>query len=420
MFFILGRNPTLSFAELLAVLNKFSPSYQIEILSKEVVVVLAETQVDTANLMGTLGGTVKIGEVVTSVSWDQSETEFEQALSATNLTSNFFLKSSGKIRFGISIYDGGGDAALFKQLTSEQKNWHIKIKENLKNAGISSGFTGIKERMLSSATVAKEQMIRKGAEIVFIVAKDALYIGVTRQVQAFEEFAFRDIARPGKDKRSGIMPPKLARMMINLAGMAGSGVLLDPFCGSATVVLEAMALGLRHIIASDTSDTAISDTQKNIRWLSARYNNKLADASEVKVIKGDVKNLASFIKPQSIDAIVTEPYLGPPLFAGMKASAVERISHELAALYVSAFAQFARVLKKSGKVVIIFPVFPIAGKLQFIDIIGEISKMGFAQKDLIPVESTANPYIALTSRKTILFGGDYKFLQREILKFEFI
>ena len=271
---------------------------------------------------------------------------------------------------------------------------------------------------MSSATVAKEHLIKKGAEIVFIVANDALYIGATRQVQAFEEFAFRDIARPGRDKRSGIMPPKLARMMINLADMPGNGILLDPFCGSATVVMEAMTLGYQHIIASDNSDTAISDTQKNIRWLASRYTNKVPDVSQVKVIKGDVRNLASHLKPQSIDAIVTEPYLGPPLFAGMKASAIERISHDLAALYLSAFAQFAKVLKKSGKVVMIFPVFPLSGKLQFIEILSDITKMGFAQKDLIPVGFMTNPNISLTSRKTILFGGDYKFLQREILKFE--
>ena len=204
-FFILGRNPTLSFAELLSVLRKFSPIYQIEVFAREAAVITIENDVDTAMLMNTLGGTVKIGEVITSVSWNQSESVFEDAISAKTLTAKFFQQSSGKIRFGISIYDGGGDAALLKRLTGEQKNWHIQIKENLKKAGISSGFTSIKERTLSSVTVAKEHLINKGAEIVFIVAKDALYIGATRQVQAFEEFALRDIARPGRDKRSGIM-----------------------------------------------------------------------------------------------------------------------------------------------------------------------------------------------------------------------
>ena len=392
-------------------------THQIDLISREVVIVSTESEFDCDAFMHRLGGTVKIGEIVASLGWDQSEEEFERVLSAQSLKTLFFQKSTGKIRFGISVYDGGGDESFLQQLCQKLKDWNMLVKENLKTAGLSSGFVRIDERKLPSATVAKEHLITKGAEIVFIVTKDALLVGATRSVQAFEEFAIRDIARPGRDKRSGIMPPKLARMMINLACMPGSGVLLDPFCGSATVVMEAMALGLKHIIASDTSDTAISDTQKNIHWLASRYKDKVPDTSEVKVIKGDVRNLASFIQPQSIDAIVTEPYLGPPLFADMKDAAVERISYELASLYVSAFTQFVKVLKPGGKVVIIFPVFPLGGRHHFIEIIEEIVKMGFAQQEIISSEYISQVTREWTRRKTILFGGNFQFLQREILSF---
>jgi tRNA G10 N-methylase Trm11 len=59
----------------------------------------------------------------------------------------------------------------------------------------------------------------------------------------------------------GMLPPKLARMMINLT--KNNTAIYDPFCGLGTVLIEALHMGRIHILASDISEAMVSATEKN-------------------------------------------------------------------------------------------------------------------------------------------------------------
>ena len=62
------------------------------------------------------------------------------------------------------------------------------------------------------------------------------FLGQTLVVQPFKVLSKRDFGRPARDDHSGMLPPKLAQIMINLARRnddISTKTILDPF-----VVLE--------------------------------------------------------------------------------------------------------------------------------------------------------------------------------------
>ena len=65
----------------------------------------------------------------------------------------------------------------------------------------------------------------------------------------------------------------------------------------------------------------------------------------------------NFISPKSIDAIVAEPYMGKPLKGNEPKEDLFKQAIELKKLYLSAFAQFHKLLKPKGKVVFLIPRF---------------------------------------------------------------
>ena len=186
-------------------------------------------------------------------------------------------------------------------------------------------------------------MIEDGREIL---------IGQTETIQDFEAWGERDFGRPARDPKSGMLPPKLARLMINLSGIDLVGkTLLDPFCGSGTVLAEASLMGLQKIIGSDISEKAMKDTKKNLRWLASLYDQSFL-TFQLDVAACDQVQLS-----EPVDLVVTEPFLGPPLRGGESRAELLQIISELTELYVRSFVHIAEFMKKRAILVVAFPVF---------------------------------------------------------------
>lgn len=417
-FFILGKNPTLSIAEIISVLETSRIFFTVEVISREVLIVEVESKMETEKLIQTLGGTIKIGQIIQQVGFDEDETKFQQIFDAKNILHNYITQRNGKVHFGISVYDGGTDGLYLNKIINKLKELNLTIKENLQKENVRAGFVRIKDRFLSSVSVSKNQLLSKGIEIVLILTKDRIFAGKTIVVQEFESFSFRDYGRPVRDTKSGIIPPKLARIMINLAKTDQHSTILDPFCGSGTILQEAILLGYRKIVGTDISKKAFTDSMVNIDWLFNHYRNLDTSEFEIKVYQCDVQSIGNKITPNTIDAIVTEPYLGPPFFKKPNYGSFINTITEVGKLYVSAFLQFKKILKSGGKVIIIFPAFEDWGKMHYVDILVKIKEMGFSQVELIPKEIGKNNFLQLTYRNTILYGGNEQFVKREILSFK--
>jgi tRNA (guanine10-N2)-dimethyltransferase len=337
-FAILGSHPKLSIAEIEALIgNKLSKT------SDQVAVF--ENEINANKLQSILGGTQKLGEILGSVKDHQ---ELEHHLFALLLEKS----GDGKLEFGISVYDIGAP----KRTKEIQKYMHkvgIAIKKSVKESGQSVRLVTSNEPTLSTVVVKKNKLITKGIEFVLLVEESEIHIGVTRAIQDFEDWSHRDYDRPKRDAKSGMLPPKLARIMVNLAGVdPKKSYLLDPFCGSGTILMEASLLGFDNVIGSDISQKAINDTRANLNWLM-QQNYQIADHT---LICSSADYLNDKLEKASVDVIITEPYLGNPRSGKEKIQEIEYTIKTLTNLYKASFKELDAILKPNGIVVVASPV----------------------------------------------------------------
>lgn len=394
-FFVLGRTKALSIAEILAVFSRLKIDISLKTISAEIAIIESH-ELNIENLVDYLGGTIKAGRIISRVNLKDNENDLEKLFSAKTLSQ--YIPKRGKIHFGISCYDAAQNKLLILGLENKLKYLNELVKEKLKEFGFKPGFVRLKGRVLSSVSVVKNKLLTQGAEFVLIITDSELYLGVTQAVQNFTEFSFRDMERPFKDKRSGIMPVKLARMMINLAQVKSDEILLDPFCGSGTILQEAILLNVKKIIGTDNNRQAVANTQKNINWFFDNFKKIPRREFSIKITTVDVRNLSRFFSPYSIDAIVTEPYLGPPFHTKPTNKTITAVIKDLTTLYKIALSEMSKILKPNGSIVIIFPVFENNHRLHSLEILEEIQKFG------------------LKVVLTIYYDTSTLFLKREIIK----
>jgi tRNA G10 N-methylase Trm11 len=394
-FFILGSNPALSLAELSAV---FGAAKFISI-GEEAAIMEIDQAFEAADAIRRLGGTVKIGRI-----FAESKTDKLSMLEAIKPTIKL---PDGKYKFGFSFY-GSHDPNL--------KPLAMELKKYLSELGASVRWVTSREKTLSSVVVEQNGLTKTGAEFVLLKAGNKVRIGQTLAVQAFKELSARDYGRPARDDLSGMLPPKLAQMMINLTGAGKDAFLLDPFCGSGTILSEAALMGYHNLIGSDNSPKAVDDSRKNIEWLQSDVSPRSGipfagkgQMSKVKLLIADARQLSKQLEPNSVDAIVTEPYLGPQR-GRLDTRTVVR---DLEDLYTKSLAEFYKLLKLGGRIVMIWPVF--ASPQGPIMLSQKISR----NLKVIPaLPDSQNKITGLSSRQTLLYGRQGQRVWREIVILE--
>ncbi len=384
-FFVLGNHPALSMAELYSTITITSAEY----IAPDVFVAEVAGELDTKNLIKRIGGTIKVGRIVNTIS-----TKSHDIFSAS-LESFAQVEKSGKFNFGISMY---GAAKI------DAKKIGLALKQELKNQGVSCRFVVSREKTLSSVVVEQNKLITSGQELVYIVNGSQILLGVTEAVQLFKELSARDYGRPARDDRSGMLPPKLAQIMINLSGAKEDDTVLDPFCGSGTIITEGILMGYMKLIGSDISPKAIEDTRQNIKWTLEKSDLKVSP--ELKVL--DARHLSKNIKKDSVGTIVTETYLGPQrgIFD------IKKISAELVVLYNQTIREITQVLKSGGRAVIALPAFVQNGRPQLLSI--DIKPLKLV--NILPKNITIQ--FGITERGTFLYGRSDQKVWREIIVLE--
>jgi len=410
-FFILGNNPTLSVAEISAVFGLGANDTKCPIrrlVSSSVFILETSEDFDTRVLIKRLGGIIKIGEIKNEIDKKDLEKLKKEII-------KLLKPEGGKFKFGFSYY-GSGKLNL-KPLAMETKKY-------LREKNISCRWVTSQEKTLSSVVVEQNKLTSRGIEIVIIPTDNSLLgegkgevlIGQTLAVQPFKELSFRDYGRPARDDRSGMLPPKLAQIMINLAirpsplegeGARRAGEVLDPFCGSGTILTEAMLMGYQNLIGCDISEKAVSSTKKNIEWTIEKLK---AKSQKSKIFKSNVLLISKFIEPNSINAIITEPYLGPQ----RGNPNLQKTIPELEKLYSDSLAEFKKILKPDGRVVMIWPIFRVTHNTYRIS----PNLGGFKIVNPIPGHLQNNPDIKLTDRNTIIYGRPDQKVWREIVVLE--
>ena len=170
-------------------------------------------------------------------------------------------------------------------------------------------------------------------EIRVLITDTALYVGEKIAVGERKQFEERKVQhRPFFSPIS--LHPKLARTLVNLSMISTGETLLDPFCGTGGILIEAGLVNTK-IIGNDVEEKIIEGCQRNLEFYDIRsYDLFCADIGE----------LPQYI--DKVDAIVTDlPYGKSTTTKG----------ENLNQLYHRSFEVFAAVLKKQGRAVICQP-----------------------------------------------------------------
>ena len=366
-FALLGAHPDLSIAEI-GVITKTTPSWKDGQLA-----IFDDVELELNPLQFRLGGTQKLGVVIGTV------TVTEQKSLASFLANDLMtLHPEGKLNFGLSVY--GANQSRLDQVRTATKNLGLETKSRLKEAGRGARYVISREATLSAVVVVSNHLLSKGAEYVLIVRDNDIVIGRTVAVQNVDDWANRDFNRPRRNAKQGMLPPKLARIMVNLVGLDGAGkTLLDPFCGSGTVLMEAGLIGFSKTIAGDINEVAISDTEANQDWLKAQ-NFKTA---ELRTYIGQAKDVGNHIGARSVDAVVTETYLGRPRKGLETPADINEAVEYLETLYTESFQALKEVLRPGGVVVVAAPVHFINDKPHFVPVNEIMTKLGFTPDPIL-------------------------------------
>lgn len=340
LFIQSGVFPELSFAELHSVLLSFGLNKEYLTKYGKSIFLLSIDEKLTVQLamkiFSRLGGAIRIGEIVEDI--DSFEMNTEQ---------------KSKVTFGISILGNTErtDSSFLKKLANN-------IKRQLKEGSTSSRFILPKDKELSlnAAQVIKNNILSEGFELLVIRNGEQEIYAKTLGIQDLESFVSRDIQRPESNHEMGTLPTKLARMMVNLTGLKG-GTIWDPFCGSGTILMEAAVLDF-NFLASDIDSRAVIDTDNNIRWLLADgqiTNKTLYQAFQFDILKPD-SEIVNKLRNTEINAIVCEPYMGPPQTRVLSVEYANKLLGDVKALYKKLFDLIDIKLQKRGiKIVMIVP-----------------------------------------------------------------
>ncbi len=451
--FILGRVYTLSVAELLAVLEKTDASLgltgepvQILEASEEVLIVETGKPLNVERLQKKLGGVIKILEVVDVIKKRERDSinfALKHYFKPGILKKQFFKDYKGKVQFGLSIYildmdllkrpgpnprdknqgvfsAGGGSAFGGNSVFSEPKRVGMMIKNGLTESGASVRLVLPEYNSLSlaSVVVTKNLLLQKGAEICILAAKDNIFTAKTLTVQDFEDYGRRDYQRPARDEKQGMIPPKVAQIMLNLSGCKSGDSILDPFCGVGTIIQEGLLLGFR-MIGSDINKQAIKGSEQNLEWFRNRY--KIAPGKYGVEVSNAAKVADLIDKSKSqISAIVTEGTLGPIYGQYPKADEIAKNFKDLEKLYKASFKEFAKFLPKQAKIVMCLPAYRKSrDQYEMFPSLDFAQALGYNLVDIIsPSVVKKLKFLKLTTRNTAIYDRKDQIVAREIVIFE--
>ena len=366
--FELGHQPDISVAEIFSVFSKKDLWCGIVEKNKDKLLLSAQ-EIDPKDFMKVLGGTVSIAKEVKVDSHDNIEA-----------IANYLdrIQPEGKIDFAISG-EGGKDMLM-------------PVKNKLKEKDRSARFVKIK----NTASIKYNNLAESGTYIK--IYDGDLY--AVQAIQPFEKMKNHDFERPAADPESGMLPPKLARIMVNLTEADTSAKLMDPFCGSGTVLMEAASMGFEYLVGNDLEEKAISDTKENLEWVKQEENLDF----DYKLYNSPAESLSDTVQ-EKIDAVATEPYMGKPLQGNENEKFLKEQANKLRRLYIDTFYEFAEVLNQDATVIFIIPQFKHKDRWIKIDCIEQIKQAGF---EVAPFEKQEN----------LLYARDNQRVGRSIWKFK--
>jgi len=368
--FVLGRQPEISLAELQAVYHR-TPKLLAGHLAG--LGIEQETALATAKDLGSI---VKVAELI-------SDNFTLDADSIARLTHHLFSQTTGKITLGVSYYGSSAKSNL-------TANFSRAIRASLEQSGHSVRLVPSEQAALSTATVLHNKLAignPKKVELLLVPAPGShrLAVAKTIYVQDIGAYTLRDRGRPRRDTRNGMLPPKLAQTMINLARGACQLTrptnLLDPFCGTGTVLQEALLAGY-DVVGTDLSQKMVDYTTENLSWLQSTFT------APGNVIDIHQANATTHHWPNSenLTAVVCETYLGQPFSAPPAPQKLAEVVGNCNHIITGFLANLRPQLAPNTPLCIAVPAwYDASGRATHLPLIKNLQQLGYRQLNRTPL-----------------------------------
>jgi len=221
------------------------------------------------------------------------------------------LYRAGLLRsISVHLYSG----TEIPDINLELDEYAIRVRRKNKNSGPREI-----ERKLATKIKGKVNLTNP-KEIVRVYVGEKIHVGIEKFLFNSQEFEER------KSKNLPIsypitMHPRLARFMVNLARVPRGASILDPFCGTGSILIEAGIIGMR-LYGSDIDERMIHASKMNLKKFGLSAILKISDV-------GDIEG--------KYDAIITDPPYG-------RSSSTS--GENMYTLYNRAFQRFSQVTEK--------------------------------------------------------------------------
>ena len=316
--------------------------------------------------------------------------------------SKAWANAPGKITVGISAYD-------FTANSREVQRVGLILKSKLKSNNASLRLVPNQEAALSTATSHHNKLGLSENKVELLIFKGRRQTIVAESIgaQNITALAARDQGRPRRDAFVGMLPPKLAQIMINLAigdlrsshpqANAERLRILDPFCGTGVLLQEAALMG-HAVYGTDLAEKMVRFSQDNLKWLQETYNIDM----DMQVDEGDAMD-TRWKAP--ISAVASEAYLGQPFSAPPSPSKLTEVRGNCNHIIGTFLKNIASQLEPGTPVVLAIPAWK--------DSYGSFTRLPLAQK----VENYGFERIELTTvdTKELLYFRPDQVVARELL-----
>lgn len=355
---ILGRQPAIGLAELEAVYGASA----IRVVSDTIAVVDAE--VDFARF----GSLIKTAKLLTPLPGTNPQKGIDYCRRA--MPEHLGYLPEGKLKLGVSLYG--------LQMPVHKLNANVlSLKKVVKNTGRSVRVVPNTDLALSSAQTLHNQLTSDlGMELILVRDGDQMLLGQVTAVQDINDYTRRDRGRPKRDARVGMLPPKLAQIIINLAvGQADKPItILDPFCGTGVIPQEAL-LQNYDVIGTDLEPRMVAYTEENLAWLRQHYSTITAEQTL------EVGDATSHKWPETIHYVAFEGFLGTPFSAEPSVEKLRETIHDANTIMRKFLKNIAPQLAPGARLCVGAPAWFVRGKTHHLPALDDLKNLGYNRID---------------------------------------
>ena len=359
---ILGRQPSLGLAELESLFGAGT----VQKIGTQAALIVADP---SAVPMSRLGGTQKLCKLLTYI----PSTELPSLIKyvSDTLPQHFKYVPAGKLHIGLSFYGFGFNQGKINAAA-------LGLKKNLKSSSRGVRIIPNKQPELNTAQVIHNRLTSpNGMELVFVKWGKRTALAQTVAVQDIEAYARRDQARPKRDARVGMLPPKLAQIIINLAtsNTQQAVCILDPFCGTGVLLQEALLMG-NTAYGTDLDSRMIEYSQTNLDWLAGTYRLP-RDTYRLEI--GD----ATAYDWQPFDTVACETYLGRPFSALPKPEILEEVMRDVDTIHRKFLKNIASQSAPGLRMCIAVPAWKTKTGFKHLKTLDSLEELGYTRQSFV-------------------------------------